>query len=56
MNYNDLPYNSDDIDYDYLIYLDDDKIHEVTGYDNQIYNRKKFLRILRTLKYVFNYY
>ena len=56
LNYNDLPCNSENIDYDYLISLDDDKIYEVTGYDNQTYNKKKFLRILRTLKYVFNYY
>jgi hypothetical protein len=56
LNYNDLPYSSDDIDYHYLIYSNDDKIHEITGYDNQRYNKKKFLRILRTLKYVFNYY
>jgi hypothetical protein len=55
-NYSDLPYNSEDIDYEYLKCFDDDKTYEVTGYDNQKYNGKKILKLLRILQYVFNYY
>jgi hypothetical protein len=56
LNYYDLPCDEDNIDYNYLKNLDSDKLYEISGYDNQQYNKKKFLSILKFLKYVFNYY
>jgi hypothetical protein len=56
LNYHDLPCDEDNIDYNYLKNLDSDKLYEVAGYDNQQYNKKKFLSILKFLKYVFNFY
>lgn len=55
-NYDDLPSDHCSIDYNYLKELDNDKLYELSGYDNQKYNRKKLLSILKFLKYVFNYY
>jgi hypothetical protein len=53
-NYDDLPINSYDIDYEYLKELDGK--YELAGYDNQNYNKKELLKYLRMLRNVFNYY
>ena len=55
-NYDDLPNDPDDIDYQYLNDLDGDIAYELAGYDNQKFNRKKLLQHLRMLRNVFNYY
>lgn len=55
-NYDDLPNDSDDIDYAYLKELDDDSGYELAGYDNQTYKKKEILQYLRMLRNVFNYY
>ena len=55
-NYDDLPYDSNDIDFEYLKELDGDKEYELAGYDNQKYNKKDILKFLRMLRNVFNYY
>jgi hypothetical protein len=55
-NYDDLPSDPCEIDYNYLKDLDDDKMYEIAGYDNQKIDKKKLLPILKFLKYVFNYY
>lgn len=55
-NYDDLPLDPCEIDYNYLKDLDDDKMYEIAGYDNQKNNKKKLFTILKFLKYVFNYY
>jgi len=55
-NYDDLPNNSDDIDFEYLKELDGDRAYELAGYDNQNFNRKQILKYLRMLRNVFNYY
>lgn len=55
-NYDDLPYDSNDIDFEYLKELDGDNAYELAGYDNQKYNKKEILKFLRMLRNVFNYY
>ena len=55
-NYDDLPNNVDEIDYQYLKELDGDIAYELAGYDNQKYNKKEILKLLRGLRNVFNYY
>jgi len=55
-NYDDLPNNSDDIDFEYLKKLDGDKAYELAGYDNQNFSKKQILQYLRMLRNVFNYY
>jgi hypothetical protein len=55
-NYDDLPNDSDNINYDYLKELDDNSGYELAGYDNQKFNKKEILKYLRMLKNVFNYY
>ena len=55
-NYDNLPYNCDDITFDSLKEDDNDKAYELTGFDNQKYSDKKLQKFLRVLKYVFNYY
>jgi len=55
-NYDDLPNNVDEIDYQYLKELDGDIAYEIAGYDNQKYNKKEILKLLRVLRNVFNYY
>jgi len=55
-NYDDLPNNSDDIDFEYLKELDGDVAYELAGYDNQNFNKKDILKFLRMLRNVFNYY
>ena len=55
-NYDNLPYDCDDITFDSLKEDDNDRAYELTGFDNQKYSDKKLKNILRVLKYVFNYY
>jgi hypothetical protein len=55
-NYDDLPNDPDDIDFEYLKELDGDIAYELAGYDNQTFNRKEILKFLRMLRNVFNYY
>lgn len=55
-NYDDLPNNSTEIDFNYLNNLYDDNIYELTGYDNQKYEKKAIMKYLRIIKNVFNYY
>lgn len=55
-SYNDLPLDNEEIDYNYLNNLDNNKLYEVAGYDNQKYNKKQIVSILKFLKYVFNIY
>jgi len=56
INYDDLPLDHENIDYHYLKNLDNNKLYEIVGYDNQEYDKKKILNILKFLKYMFNYY
>jgi hypothetical protein len=53
-NYDNLPYTSDEITYDFLL-KNDSKVYELAGYDNQKYNKSKLLSQLRMLRNVFNY-
>lgn len=55
-NYDNLPYDGDDITFDSLKEYDNDKAYELTGFDNEKYSDKKIQKFLRVLKYVFNYY
>jgi len=55
-NYDDLPNNADEIDYQYLKELDGDNAYELAGYDNKNFNKKEILKFLRMLRNVFNYY
>ena len=55
-NHNDLPNNTDEIDFNYLNYLNNDIAYEVAGYDNQKYSKKDIMKYLRIIKNVFNYY
>jgi len=55
-NYDDLPNDSDDIDFEYLKELDGDIAYELAGYDNKNFNKKEILKFLRMLRNVFNYY
>lgn len=55
-NYNDLPYFSSEIDYEYLKNLDSDHSYELVGYDNERKNKKQIIKYLRILRNVFNYY
>lgn len=54
-NYDNLPYYSENITYEFLV-ENEDMSYEITGYDNQKYNRKQLLSNLRMLRNVFNYY
>ena len=49
-NYDDLPNNVDEIDYQYLKELDGDIAYELAGYDNQKYNKKEILKLLRVIE------
>ena len=51
-NYDNLPYNSNDITYDFL--TDVSPVYELTGYNKQVYNRNRLLTNLRMLRNVFN--
>lgn len=53
-NYDNLPYDSNDITYDFL--TDVSQVYELTGYNKQKYRRSKLLKILRILRNVFNYH
>ena len=55
-NYDDLPNDCDEIDFNYLKDLDDDIAYEIAGYDNQKYSKKKIMKYLKIIKNVFNYY
>jgi hypothetical protein len=54
-NYDNLPYDSKDITFDFLN-ESDDKNYEISGYNNVIFCKKKLLKNLKMLKNVFNYY
>ena len=53
-NYNNLPYDSNDITYDFLSVIS--PVYELTGYNKQKYNRNKLLTNLKMLRNVFNYH
>jgi len=53
-NYDNLPYDSNDITYDFL--TDVSPVYELGGYDKQKYSRRKLLQNLRMLRNVFNYH
>jgi hypothetical protein len=55
-NYDDLPNNSDEIDFNYLDFLNDDVSYELAGYDHQRFNKTVIKKYLRIIKNVFNYY
>jgi len=55
-SYHDLPFDMCEIDYNYLNDLNSDNTYELAGYDNQKYNKKQIVSILKFLKYVFNIY
>jgi hypothetical protein len=55
-NYDDLPNDPDEIDYQYLSDLDGDIAYELAAYDNKKFNKKEVLKFLRMLRNVFNYY
>jgi hypothetical protein len=54
-NYDNLPYDSNDITYEFLKECESN-VYELAGYNNLDYSRKKLYSILRMLRNVFNYY
>lgn len=54
-NYDNLPEYSNDITYEFLK-ENDDITYEIVGYDRLKPKRSKFLKYLRVLRSVFNYY
>ena len=54
-NYDNLPYDSNDITYEFLN-ENESNVYELTGYNNLYYSRKGLCSILRMLRNVFNYY
>lgn len=54
-NYDNLPEDSNEITFDFLKEYDNVK-YELSGYDNQKYNKKMLLKIFRILRNIFNYY
>ncbi len=54
-NYDNLSYDSNDITYEFLKECES-SVYELSGYNNEIYNRKSLCKILRMLRNVFNYY
>ena len=54
-NYDNLPGTANKIDYDYLFRYDD-KIYEISGYDNKSLKKKELIRNLRMLRNIYNYY
>jgi len=54
-NYDNLPYDSNDITYEFLSEYES-SVYELTGYNNDEYTRKNLCKILRMLRNVFNYY
>jgi len=55
-NYDDLPINSDEIEFNYFTNLDGDVKYELAGYDDKKYNKQEIMKYLRIIKNVFNYY
>jgi hypothetical protein len=54
-NYDNLPADSNDITYEFLLY-NESKTYELSAYDKVKYSRHKLLKNLRMLRNVFNYY
>lgn len=54
-NYDNLPYDSNDITYEFLKEYESN-VYELTGYNNLDYSRKGLCSMLRMLRNVFNYY
>jgi len=54
-NYDNLPYTSDNITYEFLK-EHDSKVYELSGYELRKYNRDELIGNLKMLKNVFNYY
>ena len=54
-NYDNLPYDSNDITYEFLLY-NENKTYELSAYDKQKYSRRRLINNLRMLRNVFNYY
>jgi hypothetical protein len=54
-NYDNLPYRSENITYDYLSDNASTE-YEISGYDKLIYNKKDLVKNLKMLKNVFNNY
>ena len=54
-NYDNLPYDSNDITYECLKECESN-VYELAGYNNLDYSRKRLCSILRMLRNVFNYY
>ena len=54
-NYDNLPYDSNDITYEFLKEYESN-VYELVGYNNLDYSRKRLYSILRMLRNVFNYY
>jgi hypothetical protein len=54
-NYDNFPYDSNDITYEFLKEYDTN-VYELTGYNNTKYSRKTLCKTLRMLRNVFNYY
>jgi hypothetical protein len=54
-NYDNLPYDSNDITYEFLSEYES-SVYELTGYNNETCIRKNLCKILRMLRNVFNYY
>ena len=54
-NYDNLPKNSNDITYEFLKKYDHQD-YELSGYNNQFYDRYKILLQLKMLRNVYNYY
>ena len=54
-NYDNLPYSSNDITYEFLKNNESPE-YEIVGYDNCHYSRKELTKILKMLKSVFNFY
>ena len=52
-NYDNLPYDSNDITYEFLHYYDHSD-YELAGYDRQKFGRKRLIRNLRMLRNVSN--
>jgi len=54
-NYDNLPYDSNDITYEFLKEYESN-VYELSGYNNTKYSRKSLSLTLRMLRNVFNYY
>jgi len=54
-NYDNLPETSNEITFEFLK-MYDNKVYELSGYDNELYRRKNIIKNLRILRNIFNYY